>query len=186
MITAGRMEFTRPTTGQAQSAASRAFEFETANRSIADFASGIANAEQESLRIVARVLSGGTADETVLAAIRVTAPERFDAEQMTQEITDAIATVTQLGLGSLANSEIKKRLARKMLSNLDDDVLAQIDAEIDADERDAKSESAAMREASAAGVKAMVDEEPEDEDDEEEPPRKLPPKKRPAARRSAT
>lgn len=123
-----RTEFARvQIEGRAESGAARLIAFENTNRAIADFASAMARFDQAALRCVAQ-MEGATPD--AIAGIRVTPPRRFDIEELSREIDEALSAVT-LKLGTTATIELKKRLVTKLLPNLDDEVRSQIESELE-------------------------------------------------------
>lgn len=156
----GRIEFTRATSGAATSGVSRSFEFDSTNRAIADFAAQLAKSEQIFFRIVARRM--GQADTE---SITSTAPQKFDVEEMAKELEEAISAITGVKVGAKANAEIRKRIARKMLPNLDEATMAEIDDEID----DLGDEEAAMRAMSAEMLAAGAEDSNAEPDDDEMP-----------------
>jgi hypothetical protein len=110
-------------------------------------------------------------DHEALGELRSTAPQKFDVEEMTAEI-DQVASAIALGLGTTANAELKKRLAQKLLPNVDSDARDAIESEID---DDAKAE-ADMRDAGRQAQKAALEAGPQDpnappEDDAEAEPK---------------
>jgi hypothetical protein len=127
----GRTEFVNASAteggGQAQSGVARSFQFETTNRAIATCAKHFASFDQESLRLVARMMG---ASEEVIDGIRVTAPTQFDVEEMSKEIEEALQA-NKLDLGPTAIALMTKRLVRKLLPNVDEALLAKMDSEID-------------------------------------------------------
>lgn len=127
MYRAQKMDFVRGVRGgQARSGISQSFEFESANRAIADFARQVARFDQEARRTVAAALTAAPAREN----ITTTAPQRFDVEEMAKELDEALSAVT-MKLGPTATAEIKKKVVRGVLSLVDPDVLTKIEQEID-------------------------------------------------------
>jgi hypothetical protein len=110
------------------------------NRALVDTAQQLANAEQDVFRKV-HVMEGGQ-DET---AIRSTAPERFDVEEMAAELERVLKAIT-LPFGPTAKAELMKRAARTALPNIDPKVLVQIDSEIDEEQQADAEAAAALRE----------------------------------------
>lgn len=164
-----RMEFISGNpTAAPQSGVSQAYEFEATNRAIADFAGNLALAEQATLQLVA--IPEGISEEDA-AAIRVTPPTTFDVEQMGKSLEEAMVAQT-LGLGSTAMGELKKRVARQLLPNLDEDVAATIDDEIDAAQVEAEQAAAAMEEAQLEATRnpPAPGEEPDDDEEDGDPP----------------
>lgn len=136
----GRIEFTQAISGGVQSGVSRAFEFEPANRAIADAARRVALFEQSGLRLVARM---HRADER---EVRVTPPKKFAVEDMIQALDEA-AEALSLDLGDTAHGLLLKRMVRRLLPNLPPEKLAVVDEEID--ELRAKQATAAAQEVAA-------------------------------------
>jgi len=127
MYRAQKMEFTRGTKGGgARSGVSQAFEFEAANRAISEFARMVARFDQQVRRLIASVLSGAPAKESIITK----APTRFDVEEMAKELDEALSAVS-LGLGPTAEAEIKKKVVRSQLPHLDDETKTRIEQEID-------------------------------------------------------
>jgi hypothetical protein len=174
-----KMEFSRGTKGgSARSGVSQAFEFEAANRAIADFARQIATFDQKARRLVSSALPGAPDPKSVI----VEAPARFDVEEMAKELDEALSAVS-LGLGPTAEAEVKKKMARQILPHVGSELREKIEAEIDAiaeeqrqADRDSKSmNSDAIREARQA-LKGNRDDpedildkrDAEDEEDEDE------------------
>ncbi len=127
MYRAAKLEFTRGTRGgNARSGVSQSFEFESANRSIADFARMVARFDQEARRLVASVIPGAPSKDK----ITTTAPVRFDVEEMAKELDEALSAIT-LRLGPTATAEIRKKVVRGVLPMLDTMKWGQIESEID-------------------------------------------------------
>lgn len=136
-----RLEYASADAAKVQKAAmTRAFEFENMNRALVDTAQQLASSEEELLRKV-HLMDGGS-DAT---AIRSTAPERFDVEEMAAEL-DRTLRAMDLPLGPTARAELLKRFARTALPNIEPTVLEQIDAEISDEQLAAQQEAAARRE----------------------------------------
>lgn len=122
-----RTEFARAQIeGRAESGAARLIAFENTNRVIADFAAAMGRFDERALRCVAEI---EMLPAETISAIRVTAPKRFDIEEMSRELDEALTAVT-LQLGPTATAELKKRLIAKLLPNLDDDIREQIEEEL--------------------------------------------------------
>lgn len=151
----GKSEFTQTagsTGGAAKSGLSRAYEFETANRSIADFAGRVSSWDTKCLTLAAKVL--GVNPE----GIQVLAPTKFAVEEMLQELTEASAAL-DLGLGATATLILKRRIVDKLLPHLEE-------AERDAIVLELKEMSASDgREDTLRGA---ADDEFEDDNDEDE------------------
>lgn len=127
MYRSQKMEFTRGQRGgNARSGVSQAFEFEAANRSIAEIARMVARFDQEARRMVASVLPSAPDREKIVTK----APARFDVEEMAKELDEALSSVS-LGLGPTAEAEIKKKVVRSQLPHLDDEKWIRIEQEID-------------------------------------------------------
>lgn len=124
-----KMEFTRGTT-QGQSGTARSFEFESTNRMIADIAAQVAAFDEQTRRLVARVMSNVEPGSDEEREIRTIAPNRFDVSEMLKEIEEAQAAV-DLELGPTATGMIKKRIALGMLPNISDEEKKKIEGEID-------------------------------------------------------
>lgn len=134
-------------TGPAKSGESRAFEFENMNRALCDTAQQFARFIEELFRLVLR-LDGASPD--VERGVRVTPPDKFDVEEMARELEEALAA-TSLDLGPTAMAEMRKRLVRKLLPNLSEDLLAQIDKEIEERQVEHEQDRALQREQLASG-----------------------------------
>ena len=127
MYRSQKMEFTRGQRGgNARSGVSQAFEFEAANRAIAEIARMVARFDQEARRMVASVLPSAPDREKIVTR----APARFDVEEMAKELDEALSSVS-LGLGPTAEAEIKKKVVRSQLPHLDDEKWIRIEQEID-------------------------------------------------------
>jgi hypothetical protein len=157
----GRSEYQRSSgAGQAQSGISRAFQFEGTNRAIADFAANVAEGEEVALGLVAK-MEGIPADN-----VRVTPPQKFDVEEMQREIDEALAALT-LKLGPTASVELKRRLLAKLLPNLPEERVAQIEAELEEQALAAEQERAAMREMQEAAARNGAPDPGQDDDDDD-------------------
>lgn len=155
----GRTEFTGGSgKGEQKSGLSRSFEFENTNRAIADTAEMFALGEQAAFRLVLKMQ--GASDEEIAKA-RVIAPTKFDVEEMAKEIEEALAAKS-LNLGPRATAEMAKRLVRKLLPNLEEKLLNEIDNDIDQLAEESEEDRAFTREAMRASP----------EDEEEIPPAK--------------
>ena len=158
----GRTEFARAATasGGPESGTARAYAFETSNRAIADFAAAVGAFDQSALRLVSKLQSGAEN-----RSIRTTAPTRFDIEEMSRELDEAMAAIT-IDLGPTATMELKRRLVAKLLPNLSPEAREHIEAELGemfADEVRARSAGA---EEQAAFAPAEVDENVDDDGDD--------------------
>lgn len=138
-----RVEHAKPS-GVTTSGIARAYEFEATNRRLADVATGFAQAEQESLRIVAAA-KGDTSESTT-----VTAPADFSVEDLTADLANVISAQT-IKLGPTAETEIRRRVARRMLPNLPTDTMAAIDDELEQLRDQQEQDDAMAREVAAAG-----------------------------------
>jgi hypothetical protein len=149
----GRTEFTKGA-GSDASGVSRAFEFETTNRAIADFANSVARSDERLLRLAAIATGDAPPTDTEkLKSIRTTAPSKFDVEEMAKELEESISAITGVKVGPTASGEIRKRVVRKMLPNLDPEKLEEIDQEID----DLGDEEASMAAMDGEMAQAMLD-----------------------------
>jgi len=157
----GRIEFTVAQTGSggARSGVSRAFECETANRTIAVFASRVARFEERALELVSRALTPTPED------VSVTAPSKFAVEEMLSQLEETQVAL-DLDLGQTATIELKRRVVQAMLPNASDELLATILAELEDLERERAEAAATMR----AATGAIADAEDEDEDEGEDDP----------------
>lgn len=153
-----RTEYGANDTKQVKSGTSRAFEFENMNRAIADTAGHFARFDQLALRLVA-LMEGASAAE--LEKILVTAPSKFDVEDLAQELEQALQAKT-LGLGPTATAEMLKRFVRQLLPNLDPKILEKIDGEID--------EAMLAEEQARAAAKELMDKALAGEGEDEEDP----------------
>lgn len=156
-----RSEFARgvSTTSSSSSGVSRAYEFETANRAIADMAKNFAASEQTALRIISRM--DGAEDEAT--RVRVIPASKFDVEEMLKQLEET-ASAIDLKLGPTAESELRKRVVRAILPNLDDEVLQQIENEIEGQAREAEQARTMGLELMAAGEGADVGAETADQE----------------------
>ncbi len=103
MYRAQKMEFTRGQRGgNARSGVSQAFEFEAANRAIAEFARMVARFDQQARRLIAKVLPSAPSAEAIITK----APHRFDVEQMATEMDEALSAIAlRLGPDGRGRSE---------------------------------------------------------------------------------
>jgi hypothetical protein len=119
--------------GQAVTAAasglSRAYEFESTNRAIADTALTLASFDQAALDLVAHLVD--PAYETNDEEIRTTAAKSFDVEELDKELA-TLETAARNRLGPTTMAELRKRTARQLLPNITKDLETRIDEEIDA------------------------------------------------------
>lgn len=125
----GRTEFARArmASGGAESGTARAFAFENTNRAISDFAANVASFDEQALQTVAFLQSG---TETAGENLRTIAPARFDVEEMSRQLDEALSAVG-LGIGPTATAELKKRLVQRLLPNLGNDLQGVIEQELD-------------------------------------------------------
>lgn len=154
-----RLDFTQATSGGGgvRSGVSRAFEFETANRTIADFAKRIARAEERMFRLVSRMVPSAGGDPS---AIRVTAVEKFSVEDMAAMLEE-FQLALDMVLGKTATVELKKRVVSTMLPNLSPEQIAAIEAELTEAEDEAKT---AREQERAMAAKLLEDNADDDED----------------------
>lgn len=138
MYRQGRVEFVRPAGSQNESGIARKYAFQQTNTAIGSFAQQIAAWEQDTYRVVARLLGVPDAD---IEQIRVIPPDEFDVDDIEAALKQAeLAFAAKLG--PTFNATLRKRLAQEILPNVSDDVRATIDDEIDAEETDAAAASA--------------------------------------------
>lgn len=158
----GRTEFARSktATGGAESGVARAYAFENTNRAISDFATGVAQFEQHALQFVAHLLTG-TPDAG--ESIRTTPPTKFDVEEMSRALDEALAAVT-LNIGPTATLELKWRLIQRLLPNLESGVADVIREELESARAMAVAGNAFDTESSAS----QDDDESDDDESEEE------------------
>lgn len=140
----------------AKSGVAQAYSFEGMNRAISDNAVSLATGEQRTLRLVARV----EAPATDAAKIRVIPASKFDVEEMAKELEEVL-TALDLDLGVTATAKLKQRIARKLLPNLSDEEMAEIDQEIEQRADEQAQEAAAMREMLAAGGQDPAGQDPQ-------------------------
>lgn len=125
-----RLAFAR---GQQVSAAasglSRAYEFESTNRAIADTAQALARFDALALDLVADVvdpaLEAVTGEE-----IRTSPAVSYDVEELDKELA-TLETAARNRLGPTAMAELRKRVAKQLLPNTDPAIMATIESEID-------------------------------------------------------
>lgn len=168
----GRQEYnaTGNAGGSTESGIARAFSFESTNRAIADYAGQVAAFDENAMELVARMEGVAVSDD-----LRTTAPDKFDVEEMARELEDALSAV-DLGLGVTAEAELRKRIVRKLLPNLDEETLDLIDEELDALAVEKQQEAAAQAEAERAALEGdgeggpPLDGEPPPEDGPPPPP----------------
>lgn len=170
MYRAQKMEFTRGTKGGGQrSGISQAFEFEAANRSIAEFARMVARFDQKSRRLVTGVISGAPAKESVVTK----APHSFNVEQMATELDEAMSAIA-LRLGPTAEAEIKKKVVRATLPHVDAETMETIEQELDELAQESATQARDLRESQQAlrgnrdDIDDLVDDDEESEDQDEE------------------
>ena len=147
MYRTGRSEFARVSSGgrDEASGAARLIAFENTNRAISDFAQNVADFDEEALGFVAELETGqpGAGEN-----INTVAPKRFDVEELSRELDEAMSAIS-IGLGLTAIKEIKKRLVQKLLPNLDTLTREQIEEELEA-------EVAEVRRAAASGLDPLA------------------------------
>lgn len=145
-----RAEFSRGV-ASATSGVARAYEFAQTNRAIHDFALQVARWWEDVLDLTGVTLGLGDVERD---AVRITPPESFDVEDLAGEIEQATAALA-LSLGVTAETEIKRRLVGRLLSNLDDKTRDQIDEDLeDAAAAKLEQQSAAVRLAQANAAAA--------------------------------
>ncbi len=144
-----RLEFARGTpVTSAASGVSRAYEFESTNRSICDTAIALARFDERAVQIAAAV-EAPTEDPKV---IRTTPADSYDIEDLDRDL----GTLSSMGrdrFGPTAMSEARRRLVRKLVPNLPEETLAAIDSEIDLASR---SEATARAQADASAGDPMA------------------------------
>lgn len=165
----GRTEFARASTasGGAESGTARAFAFENTNRAISDFAASVGAFDQAALQLVSYLQTGAWDSGST---IRTTPPTRFDVEEMSRAIDDALSAVS-LDIGPTATAELKKRLVGKLLPNLSGEMREVIDDELDGQRAEATAAAAfdlaqATTMVTEPEAEAEPDEEPEPEGDD--------------------
>lgn len=121
-----RAEFSRGV-ASATSGVARAYEFAQTNRAIHDFALQVSRWWEDVLDLTGITL--GLGDEA-RDGVRITPPESFDVEDLQGEIEQATAALA-LSLGVTAETEIKRRLVGRLLSNLDDETRGEIDEDLE-------------------------------------------------------
>ncbi|MCC6649091.1 MAG: hypothetical protein IT374_26420 [Polyangiaceae bacterium] len=121
-----RAEFSRGV-ASATSGVARAYEFAQTNRAIHDFALQVSRWWEDVLDLTGITLGLG---DTVRDGARITPPESFDVEDLQGEIDQATAALA-LSLGVTAETEIKRRLVGRLLSNLDDETRGEIDEDLE-------------------------------------------------------
>lgn len=162
-----RLDFTQATNGNGggvRSGVSRAFEFETANRTIADFAKRIARAEERMFRLVSRMVPSAGGDPS---AIRVTAIEKFSVEDMAAMLEE-FQLALDMVLGKTATVELKKRVVSTMLPNLSPEQIAAIEKELTEAEDEAKTARDQERAMAAKLLEDNADDDDTEDGDEDE------------------
>lgn len=153
-----RVEFTRASGGGVASGVARRYEFASTNRAIGDFAAQGAKAESWIDDIVARFFS---VSDDAREAARVTAQTDFDIGDLEADIKNTLDAVTAQ-LGPTATKLLRKRLIGRMLPNLPQAVVDEIDAELDAqvaEDAANKAMAAEMRDAANQTEETLDDEE---------------------------
>jgi hypothetical protein len=118
---------------RAQSGVARAWGFEGLNRALADQAKEAALFDERALELVAQ-LEGVSAEEA--REIRTTPPSKFDVEELTRELEEAILAIDGLGLGPTARFHLRERMVDKILPNLPEEQREAVAAEHAAAMRD--------------------------------------------------
>jgi len=112
-------------TGTARSGVALAFQFQEANRTLAQLALFCEQAEYRIARLVCRWMGRKFEGS-------ITYPRDFSVMDLQQELKNAMDALS-LEVSETFNREVKKLLARKVLGEaVDDEVLEKIDAEIEA------------------------------------------------------
>lgn len=162
MLRMGRIDFTR-STGGVESGESRKWRFEQTNNLLVDFASQLARAEEESLKLVGHMLG---LSEDKLSQLKVTPPENFGVEDVTTAIDNAIKAAGLPGITPTAEMQITLRALQRLLPNLPSEVMAEIEEEL-LKKRETRAGEAAMESAiGAVGNEGETEEEPEEEREE--------------------
>ncbi len=147
-----RVEYEDVKTAGAVSGVARAYQFGKTNKRLADMAAGFARADQKALRLVGKALNAADAE-----LLKTTAPTDFQVDDLATDIENVLQSL-QIGLGPTADAEIKKRTARKLMPNMPQAKLDDIDEEIDEavlqEERDAAMQKEAEKAAAAAALDA--------------------------------
>lgn len=121
-----RVEYQRPTGGEVSGVA-RAYDFAQTNQALSDFAAELARWEAWIDDVVGRVLG---VSEDARRAERITPPTRFDVDDLTVEIKQAIDAVS-LKLGPTATAKIKMQTVRRLLPDLTADDEETIESELE-------------------------------------------------------
>jgi hypothetical protein len=154
-----RVEYTRAS-GVKTSAQSKSEEFEQTNLAIADFAASLAQADRETLILVG--LAMGLPRER-LDKITCQPHDSYATEDLNDEL-EGVISAAGLPMGVTFKSELLKRLAGRMLPNLDAVKRRRIASEIDDAAVKAEQEKAALdKEPPPVPDPKVVD--PDDEDE---------------------
>lgn len=154
---AARVEFAKPS-GVTTSGIARAYEFEQTNRRLGEIAQSFARGEEEGLTLAAQLL--GVSD----TGLTVTSPADFSVEDLTSDIANITGAI-ELGIGATAETELKRRLVRRMLPNTPSETSEAIEAELTEIHVQTEQDDALRREAENALLTAPPepDEPPDDE-----------------------
>lgn len=104
----------------------KVIDFEETENALITKSTNMQEAEDKVSRYV-NAWFGGDADELLW---RSTYPMKFEARSYTQEVADALAVV-ELQMGDRFMSELKKRIAKRGLPNIDPKTMSEIEKEID-------------------------------------------------------
>ena len=119
------VEHVKATGTTATSGIARAYEFNQTNRRLSDMAASFARAEEEALKLVGGMMLANGSEE-----LTVTAPDDFSVEDLASEIA-AVLEASGLDLGPTADTEMRRRLVRRIVPNLPSSVAEQIDDELE-------------------------------------------------------
>jgi hypothetical protein len=157
-----RLEFQKPT-GVTTSGVARAYEFEQTNRRLGEIAQSFARGEEELLALAARMLGADA------SGLTVTAPADFSVEDMTSDIAN-ITGLIAMGVPPTAETEMKRRIVRRVLPNLPSAVEDAIESEFDELQKQDEQDAALEREVERAASHAAIEGASASEPDEDTPP----------------
>jgi len=151
----------------AETAESRRIKREDLNQQLANYADELQRVDEFVTQCVYRAWYGDAADRWQESdALTIRWPQQFEItplEQLTKQFTEALS----LDLGPTAAAEIRKRAARAVLPDLNEETLATVDADI----QQSPTESAATRRQNAmAALTARMSPAMEVDENEDETP----------------
>lgn len=143
-----RVEYDRAS-GSHTSAQSKQQNFEQTNLAVVDIAKSMAGSILKTLRLVGRGLG---VSEDKLAEFSVSAYDSYASEDLNADLEVADALLIDPGMGSTFKVEMRKRIARRVLTGVGSATLKAIDGDIEAEDAKAEQAQVAMTEVPAINV----------------------------------